>query len=66
MHACLGFPGGSVVKNPPANAGDTGSVLGSGRGGRLGPDHRSARLTESGNAKVEGSESPGFRPYLGE
>ena len=29
-----GFPGGSVVKNPPANAGDTGnlgSILGSGR-----------------------------------
>ena len=26
-----GFPGGSVVKNLPANAGDTGSVLGSGR-----------------------------------
>ena len=24
----LGFPGGSVVKNLPANAGDTGSVLG--------------------------------------
>ena len=23
----VGFPGGSVVKNPPANAGDTGSVL---------------------------------------
>ena len=22
----LGFPGGSVVKNPPANAGDTGDV----------------------------------------
>ena len=22
-----GFPGGSVVKNPPANAGDTGSIL---------------------------------------
>ena len=21
------FPGGSVVKNPPANAGDTGSIL---------------------------------------
>jgi len=21
-----GFPGGSVVKNPPANAGDTGSI----------------------------------------
>ena len=25
-----GFPGGSVVKNPPANAGDTGSIPGSG------------------------------------
>ena len=24
-------PGGSVVKNPPANAGDTGSIPGSGR-----------------------------------
>ena len=22
----LGFPGGSVVKNPPANAGDTDSI----------------------------------------
>ena len=26
----LGFPGGSVVKNPPANAGDTGLIPGSG------------------------------------
>ena len=26
-----GFPGGSVVKNPPASAGDLGSVPGSGR-----------------------------------
>ena len=26
-----GFPGGSVVKNQPANAGDTGSIPGSGR-----------------------------------
>ena len=25
------FPGGSVVKNPPANSGDTGSIPGSGR-----------------------------------
>ena len=24
------FPGGAVVKNPPANAGDTGSILGPG------------------------------------
>ena len=27
----LNFPGGFVVKNPPANAGDQGSILGSGR-----------------------------------
>ena len=27
----LGLPGGSVVKNPPANAGDTGSIPGWGR-----------------------------------
>ena len=26
-----GFPGGSVVENPPANAGDAGSIPGSGR-----------------------------------
>ena len=25
------FPGGTVVKNPPANAGDAGSILGLGR-----------------------------------
>ena len=27
----LDFPGGAVVKNPPANAGDTGSIPGPGR-----------------------------------
>ena len=27
----LGFPGSTVVKNPPANAGDTGSIPGPGR-----------------------------------
>ena len=31
MQAGVGFPGGAVVKNPPANAGDTGSSLGPGR-----------------------------------
>ena len=31
-----GFPGGSVVKNLPANAGDTGSIPGSGRSLREG------------------------------
>ena len=28
----MGFPGGSVVKNPLANAGDIGSIPGSGSG----------------------------------
>ena len=27
----IDFPGGSAVKNPPANAGDVGSIPGSGR-----------------------------------
>ena len=27
----LGFPDGSVIKNPPANVGDAGSIPGSGR-----------------------------------
>ena len=27
----MGFPGGAMVKNPPANAGDTGSFPGPGR-----------------------------------
>ena len=31
-----GFPGGSVVKNPPANAGDAGLIPGSGRSPREG------------------------------
>ena len=29
----LGFPGGSVIKNPPPNAGDMGLISGSGRFG---------------------------------
>jgi len=28
---CLSFPGGSVLKNPPANTGDSGMIPGSGR-----------------------------------
>ena len=27
----MGFPGGSAVKNPPANAGDSGLIPGTGR-----------------------------------
>ena len=36
-----GFPGGAVVKNPPANAGDTGSIPGLGR----------SRMSRSNNAR---------------
>ena len=31
VQSCLGFPGVSVVKNLPANAGDTGLISGPGR-----------------------------------
>ena len=31
LFTLLGFPGGSVVKNPPANAGDAGLIPESGR-----------------------------------
>ena len=31
MHVCEGFRGGSAVKNPPADVGDLGSILGLGR-----------------------------------
>ena len=36
---CLGFPRGSVVKTPPTNAGDLGSILGSGRSPGEGNDN---------------------------
>ena len=31
LRSAFGFPGGSVVENPSANAGDIGSIPGSGR-----------------------------------
>ena len=34
LDSCTGFPCGSVVKNPPANAGDTGDVGSIPRSGR--------------------------------
>ena len=34
-----GFPGGSVVKNPPINAGDVGLIPGSGRSPGEGNDN---------------------------
>ena len=42
----MGFPGGSVVKNTPANAGDVGSIPGSGRspGGGNGNPHQYSHM----------------------
>ena len=42
LHTLLGFPGGSVVKNPPANAGDIGPIPGSGRS----PGERNGNLLQ--------------------
>ena len=42
----LGFPAGSVVKNPPVHAGDKGSVPGLGRSHILGRIHVCATTTE--------------------
>ena len=44
----LGFPGGSVVKTPPTNAGDTGST----------PDPRGPHTLWSTSASVQGSRLP--------
>ena len=38
-YSLLGFPGGSVINNPPANAGDAGSIPGSGRHRGVGSIH---------------------------
>ena len=49
MYMYMGFPGGLVVKNPPANAGDVkdaGSIPGSGRS----PEGRNSRSPERGNS----------------
>ena len=35
----MGFPGGSVIKNPPANAGDMGLISGLGRSPGEGNDN---------------------------
>ena len=50
----MGFPGGSVVKNPPANAGDSGLIPGSGRSPGVGNgNHPSIRAM-----KIPWTEEP--------
>ena len=50
----MGFPGGAVVKNPPANAGDTGSIPGSGRSPGVGNSNpiQDSRLENSMDRRV--------------
>ena len=50
-----GFPAGSVVKNLPANAGDMGSIPGSGRSSREGNGNSSSVLAW----KIPWTEEPG-------
>ena len=59
----VGFPGGSVVKNPPANAGDAGDVT-SIPGSRRSPGGENGNLLQCfclENPRQE--ESSGLRPW---
>ena len=60
----MGFPDGSVIKNPLANAGDTGSIPGSGRspGGGNGT-HSSIFLP--GKSHGHGTQEPGWLQSVG-
>ena len=54
-HSHLGFPGGTSVKNPPANAGDLGSISGSGRSPGEGNGNHSSILAW----RISWTEEPG-------
>ena len=57
----LGFPGGSVVKNPPTNATDAGSVL-----GQEDPLEKEMATRSSVLAwEIPWTEEPGGLPSLG-
>ena len=55
------FPGGSMVKNLPANAGDTGLIPGLGRFPRGGNGNRSSILTRV----IPWTEEPGGLQFMG-
>ena len=56
-----GFPGGSVVKNPPANAGDMGSIPGLGRSPEKGSGNPPSMLAW----EIPWTEEPGGLQALG-
>ena len=55
-----GFPGGSVVKNPPANAGEVGLILWSGRS----PGERNCNPVQYSAWKIPWTEEPGRLPSM--
>ena len=61
----LGFPGGTAVKNPPANAGDLSSIPGSARspeGGNSNPFQYSC-LENSTDEELDGLSSMGLQKF---
>ena len=57
----LGFLGGTVVKNPPANAGDMGSIPGTGRS----PAERNGNPFQYSCLKIPWTEEPGRLQSIG-
>ena len=55
------FPSGSVVKNPPTNAGDTVSILGLGRS----PGEGNGNPLQYSSREVPGTEKPGGLQSIG-
>ena len=51
----MGFPGGSVVNSPPANAGGTGSIPGAGRS----PGKGNGNPLQYFTGKIPWTEEPG-------
>ena len=58
----MGFPGGSVVKNLPANTGDMGSIPGWGRSPGKGSGYP---LQYSHSGGIPGTEEPGGPQSMG-
>ena len=61
MESFKGFLGGSVVKNPPASAGDVGSIPGSGRS----PEKEMATHSSILAWEVPWTEEPGGLQSMG-
>ena len=57
----MGFPGGSVVKNPPANAGDAGLIAGSG----ISPLGENGNPLQYSCLKMAWTEEPGVLQSMG-